>query len=82
MVDGEFAPEEEGESDDGDDSKGDDKPRTEPVVFLSLVEHDLQGADRDDEQSEAPIVDAFAALANFGEVGWVFDDAVGEDRAT
>ena len=60
------------------DSKGDDKPGTEPVVFLALVEHDLQCADGDDEQPKAPVVDAFAALANVGQIRRVFDDAVGE----
>ena len=78
MLDGEFAPEEEREADYRRDGECDDEAGTEPVVFLALVEHDLQGADGDDEQSEAPIIDAFASLANFSEVGRVFDDAVGE----
>ena len=80
MVDGEFAPEKERKSDDGDDEEGDDEAGAEPVVFLSLVEHDLEGADGDDEQAEAPVVDAFFTLADFGEVGRVFDQAVGEDE--
>jgi len=80
MFDGEFAPEEERESDDGDDAEGDDEARTEPVVFLALVEHDLEGSDGDDEEAESPVIDAFFALANFGEVGRVFNEAVGEDE--
>ena len=78
MLDGELAPEEECEADDGGDRQGDDEAGAEPVVFLALVEHDLKGADGDDEQAEAPVVDALAALANFGEIRRVFDHAVGE----
>ena len=78
VFDGEFAPEEEREPDEAVTSEGDDEAGAEPVVFLALVEHDLEGADGDDEQAEAPVVDAFAALADFGEVGRVFDEAVGE----
>ena len=78
MFDGELAPEEERESDDRDDGQRDDEAGAEPVVFLALVEHDLEGADGDDEKAESPVVDAFAALADFGEVGRVFDQAVGE----
>ena len=36
----------------------DDEVRAEPVVLLSLVEHDLQAADADDQQADAPVVDA------------------------
>ena len=78
MLDGELAPDEKRESDDCGDEEGDDEAGAEPVVFLAFVEHDLEGADGDDEQAEAPVVDAFAALADFGEVGRVFDEAVGE----
>ena len=60
------------------DGEGDDEAGAEPVVFLALVEHDLEGADGDDEEAEAPVVDAFATLADFGEIGRVFDDAIGE----
>ena len=55
MLDGEFAPEEEREADGRGHSEGHDEAGTEPVVFLAFVEHDLQGADGDDEQSETPI---------------------------
>ena len=76
--DGELAHQEDGEADDGDDEAGDDEAGAEPVVFLAFVEHDLERADGDDEQAESPVVDAFAALADVGEVGRIFDDAVGE----
>ena len=69
------------EADGGDDGQRDDEAGAEPVVFLALVEHDLEGADGDDEQAESPVVDALAALADFGEIGRVFDEAIGEDRA-
>ena len=55
-------------------AQGDDEAGAEPVVFLALVEHDLEGADGDDEQAEAPVVDALAALADFGEIGRIFDE--------
>ena len=42
MFDGEFAPEEERQPDRRRDGKGDDEAGAEPVVFLALVEHDLE----------------------------------------
>jgi hypothetical protein len=80
VIDGEFAPEEEGESDDSSNEEGDDEARAEPVVFLPLVEHDLEGSYGDDEEAESPIVDAFSALADFSEIRRVFDEAIGEDE--
>ena len=50
-----------------------DEAGSEPVVFLALVEHDLQRADGDDEQAEAPVVDADALFADRGEIRRVFD---------
>ena len=38
-------------------ASSDDGGRREPVVLLSLVEHDLQRADADDEHADAPVVD-------------------------
>jgi hypothetical protein len=66
VVDVEFAPEEEGEGDGGEDGGGDDEAGAEPVVFLTFVEHHLEGADEDDEEAESPVVDAFALLAAGG----------------
>ena len=40
------------------DRQRNDEVRAEPVVFLSLVEHDLQAADADRQQSDSPVVDA------------------------
>jgi methylmalonyl-CoA epimerase len=80
VVDVEFAPEEDGECDGGENGGSDDKAGAEPVIFLALVEHDLEGADEDDEQAESPVVDAFAALTDFCHVGRVFDEALGEDE--
>jgi hypothetical protein len=74
--DGEFAPEEECESNDRGDKQSDDEAGAEPVVFLTFIEHDLDGADGDDEEAEAPIVDALTTLADFGEVRRVFDEPV------
>src|SRR5215469_12681031 len=80
MVDREFTPEEECEADDGNHEQGDDEARSEPVLFLPLIKHDLNGADGDDEKAEAPVVDAFAALADLREVRWIFDEAIGENE--
>ena len=78
MLDVELAPDEDGQADGGDDRAGDDEAGAEPVVFLALVEHGLQRADGDDEQAQAPVIDALLALADFGQIRRVFDDAVGE----
>ena len=78
VFDGELAIDEDGQPDDRDDAAGDDEAGAEPVVFLALVEHGLQGADGDDEQAESPVVDGELALADGGEVRRVFHDAVGE----
>jgi hypothetical protein len=80
VVDVEFSPQEQGEGDGGEDDGGDDEVGAEPVVFLAFVEHHLEGADEDDKQAESPVIDAFAALADLGHVGWVFDEALGEDQ--
>ena len=80
VVDTEFAPKEEGEGDDGHDERGANEGGAEPVVFLAFVEHDLEGGDEEDEKAESPVVDAFALFAAFGEVGRVFDEALGEDE--
>ena len=45
-----------------------------------FVEHDLEGGDEEDEQAESPVVDAFSFLAALGEVGRVFDEALGENE--
>src|SRR5664280_1957856 len=78
MLDGELAHHEDRKPDDSDDEAGDNEVRTEPILFLSLVEHDLERPNGDDEQAEAPVVNANAALANRGEIRRVFDHAVGE----
>ena len=57
---------------------GGDEAGTEPVVFLALVEQHLEAADGDDEQAEAPVIDAFFAFADCGQIGRVLDNAVGE----
>ena len=44
-----------------DHDQREDEGRRQPVFFLSLVEHDLQGGDADREQAQAPIVDAAGA---------------------
>ena len=35
-----------------------DEVRSEPVILLTLVEHDLQAADADRQQPDSPVVDA------------------------
>ena len=40
--------------DDRQHGQGDDEVRAKPVVFLTLVEHDLQAADADGQQTNAP----------------------------
>src|ERR1700721_2607367 len=77
MLDVELAPDEDHQANGSDDDTGNDEAGAEPVVFLALVEHGLQGGDGDHEEAESPVVDAFAALAKCGEVRRVFDDAVG-----
>ena len=74
VLDGELAPEEDDQPDDRDDGAGDDEAGAEPVVFLALVEQHLQGADGDDEQAEAPVVDAVLALADVVEIRRIFDE--------
>src|SRR5579863_5306816 len=54
VVDGELAPEEERSEEDGSDEEGNDEAGAEPVVFLTFIQHDLDGADGDDEEAEAP----------------------------
>ena len=78
MLDVELAVDEDHESDGGDDGTGDDEAGAEPIVFLAFVEHGLESADGDDEQAEAPVVDSLFAFADRGQVGRIFDDAVGE----
>ena len=78
VVNGELAPEEEGEGNDHGDAGVDDEAGGEPVVFLTFVEHHLEGGDEDDEEAEAPVVDAFLLFADVGEVRRVFDEALGE----
>ena len=45
-----------------------DQTRGEPVVFLTLVEHELEGADPDREHADAPVVDAPRRLPDVGRV--------------
>ena len=59
---------------------GDDEVRAEPVVFLAFIEQHLQCADKDHQQAQSPVVDAFALLAAGREVRWVFDEALGEEE--
>src|SRR5262249_26353390 len=61
VVDGELAQDEGDQSSDGADGQDDDEARGEPVFFLSFVEHDLQAADAEGEQADAPVVDGAGA---------------------
>ena len=43
--------------------KRDDETRTEPIVFLALVEQDLQSADAQRQQRDADVIDANAGAS-------------------
>jgi hypothetical protein len=50
----------------------------EPVVFLALVEHDLQSAEAEREQADSDVIDAHVsaqALELHGEIVRIFDQA-------
>src|SRR5260370_7664500 len=44
------------QSADRQNSQSSDETRGEPIVFLSLIEHDLQGAEPDCQQPNAPAI--------------------------
>ena len=74
---GELAIEKRHQADDHDHHRPADPGRTEPVVFLTFVEHDLQRTQPDGQQAEADAI----KLAGFGilDVGRIFDKAADEN---
>src|SRR5882724_4726308 len=50
--------------------------RSEPVVFLSLVEDDLQGAYAQGQKGKSHEVKAGELLLQSGNVRWIFDELI------
>ncbi len=67
----------------GEDEEGDDV-RAEPIVFLALVEDELERTEADGQKGEAEVVEVKAALFGDGDLfidpGWIFDEARGEEE--
>src|SRR5207247_9812571 len=57
-----------GQTEKGEGSQNNDEVRSEPVFFLSFVEHDLQRADAYGQQSHAPIIDPSCFALDVGRV--------------
>jgi hypothetical protein len=54
---GEFPRDEERDADQRHQTGCDDDGRTEPILFIAVVEHELQAADADDQQREPDDID-------------------------
>src|SRR5260370_2108585 len=61
---------------DGDDNQGGNKVRSEPVIFLSLVQNDLQGAHAQGQERKSNEVEAGELLPQAGYVRWIFDKLI------
>ena len=70
-----FVDHEGGQAHGGDSGERGDVVRPEPVVFLSLVEHDLKRTDADRQQREADVIDAESAPCAHRQVGWVLHES-------
>ena len=81
---GNFPEDEDEQRGSAHEEEGGDEVRAEPVVLLAFVEDELQGAEADGEQAEAGVVEiepAFALVGDFfADVGWIFNDARGEEE--
>src|SRR6202042_3679287 len=64
------------EAHDGDHNQGSNEMRSEPVVFLSLVEDDLQCAYAQSEQRETDEVEAGDPGLQVGYVRWIFNKLI------
>ncbi len=74
----ELADDEAGDTDDREHGQDHDEVRAEPVVLLALVEHDLQAANADRQQADAPVVDA--ALCSVAKIRRIEDEHFGQDE--
>ena len=68
------------ERDDKGNAKTDDKVRSKPVLFLALIERDLQCAHGDDQQTDADVVDAVKIVPVGLLVRGIFHQPIGEKK--
>src|ERR1035441_3965063 len=50
--------------------------RREPIILLSLVEHELQEADADNDQADADVIHAVLRSPEVFEIGRILDNAL------
>src|SRR5580704_8668566 len=66
--------------DDEGDGEGSDEVRSEPVLFLALIERNLQRAHGDDQQADTDIVDAVEIVPVSLLIRRIFYQPVGEEQ--
>src|SRR5882724_2919836 len=69
-----LTPNESPEPHNSKDAERGDEVRAEPILLLAFIEHDLQGANADHQQTDAPIIDA---LRFFADVWRIEDEELG-----
>ena len=75
-----FPNDERNQSDAGNDGERENEMRPEPVVLLPLVEHDLQGAHAEGEQTHADVVDLYSRARGALHPGRIFDQAIDQKQ--
>src|ERR1700691_3566582 len=61
-------------------SKEDDEVRSKPVLFLTLIQRDLQRSHGNDQQADADVVDAVEIVPVRLLEGRIFNQPVGEEQ--